>query len=155
MEAAQEAIVAGSIEAGDVVVIRYEGPRGGPGMQEMLTPTSAIKSMGLGESCALITDGRFSGATGGLSVGHVSPEAASGGLIALVEEGDTINFDIPARSIELCVNDETLAARRSAMEARGQAAYRPEKPRRRRVSQALKVYAKFASSADKGGVREL
>ncbi len=155
MEAAQEAIVAGSIEAGDVVVIRYEGPRGGPGMQEMLTPTSAIKSMGLGESCALITDGRFSGATGGLSVGHISPEAASGGLIALVEEGDTISFDIPARSIELCVDDETLAARRRAMEDRGPAAYRPAKPRRRRVSQALKVYAKFASSADKGGVREL
>ncbi|MCW8926663.1 MAG: dihydroxy-acid dehydratase [Xanthomonadales bacterium] len=155
MEAAQEAIVAGSIEAGDVVVIRYEGPRGGPGMQEMLTPTSAIKSMGLGGSCALITDGRFSGATGGLSVGHISPEAASGGLIALVEEGDTISFDIPARKIELCVDDDTLAARRNDMEALGEAAYRPEKPRRRRVSQALKVYAKFASSADKGGVREL
>ncbi len=155
MEAAQEAIVAGSIVAGDVVVIRYEGPRGGPGMQEMLTPTSAIKSMGLGESCALITDGRFSGATGGLSVGHISPEAASGGLIALVEEGDTIGFDIPGRSIELRVDDETLTARRTAMEAKGKDAYRPSKPRRRRVSQALQVYAKFASSADKGGVREL
>jgi dihydroxy-acid dehydratase len=155
MEAAQEAILAGDIGAGDVVVIRYEGPRGGPGMQEMLTPTSAIKSMGLGEACALITDGRFSGATGGLSVGHISPEAASGGLIALVEEGDTIAFDIPARSITLVVDDATLAARRASMEARGADAYKPEKPRRRRVSKALKAYAAFASSADKGGVREL
>ena len=111
MEVAQETILAGGIKPGDVVVIRYEGPRGGPGMQEMLTPTTAIKSMGLGESCALITDGRFSGATGGLSVGHIAPEAASGGLIALVEEGDTIAFDIPARSIELQVDDETLASR--------------------------------------------
>jgi dihydroxy-acid dehydratase len=155
MEVAQEAVLEDSIKPGDVVVIRYEGPRGGPGMQEMLTPTSAIKSKGLGEACALITDGRFSGATGGLSVGHISPEAASGGLIALVEEGDTIRFDIPARKIELCVDEETLAARREAMEARGQAAYQPKEPRRRRVSQALRAYAKFASSADKGGVREL
>ena len=155
MDAAQEAILADAIKPGDVVVIRYEGPRGGPGMQEMLTPTSAIKSRGLGETCALITDGRFSGATGGLSVGHVSPEAASGGLIALVEEGDTIAFDIPARSIELMVDEDTLVARHAAMEARGQAAYQPEQTRRRRVSQALRAYAKFASSADKGGVREL
>ena len=155
MEAAQEAILAGEIVPGDVVVIRYEGPKGGPGMQEMLTPTSAIKSMGLGEACALITDGRFSGATGGLSVGHISPEAASGGLIALVEEGDTIAFDIPARSIELVVDDATLAARRASMEARGAGAYKPAQPRRRRVSKALKAYAAFASSADKGGVREL
>jgi len=154
-EEAMTAIMAGEIEPGDVVVIRYEGPRGGPGMQEMLTPTSAIKSRGLGETCALITDGRFSGATGGLSVGHVSPEAASGGLIALVEEGDTIAFDIPARSIELMVDEDTLVARHAAMEARGQAAYQPEQTRRRRVSQALRAYAKFASSADKGGVREL
>ena len=124
-------------------------------MQEMLTPTSAIKSMGLGEACALITDGRFSGATGGLSVGHISPEAASGGLIALVEEGDTIAFDIPARSIELQVDDATLATRRAAMEARGADAYKPHKPRRRRVSKALHAYAAFASSADKGGVLEL
>ncbi|MGD9021422.1 MAG: dihydroxy-acid dehydratase [Lysobacterales bacterium] len=156
MEAAHEAILDRLIEPGDVVVIRYEGPRGGPGMQEMLTPTSAIKSIGLGEACALITDGRFSGATGGLSVGHISPEAASGGLIALVEEGDTIAFDIPARSIELKVDDDTLAARRAAMEAQGPgAAYRPARPRRRRVSKALRAYAAFASSADKGGVREL
>jgi len=153
MEVAQETILAGSINPGDVVVIRFEGPRGGPGMQEMLTPTTAIKSMGLGESCALITDGRFSGATGGLSVGHISPEAASGGLIALVEEGDTIAFDIPARSIELKVDADTLETRRKALEANG--GYQPSAPRRRRVSKALRAYAMFASSADKGGVREL
>ena len=153
MEVAQETILEGGINPGDVVVIRYEGPRGGPGMQEMLTPTTAIKSMGLGESCALITDGRFSGATGGLSVGHISPEAASGGLIALVEEGDIIEFDIPNRSIELRVEPATLEARRSALEAG--AGYQPKEPRRRRVSQALRAYARFASSADKGGVRDL
>ena len=153
MEVAQETILAGEIRAGDVVVIRYEGPRGGPGMQEMLTPTTAIKSMGLGESCALITDGRFSGATGGLSVGHISPEAASGGLIALVEEGDIIAFDIPNRSIELRVEPEKLQARRTTLEAG--AGYQPRESRRRRVSQALRAYAKFASSADKGGVRDL
>ena len=153
MEIAQEAILAKNILAGDVVVIRYEGPRGGPGMQEMLTPTTAIKSMGLGESCALITDGRFSGATGGLSVGHISPEAASGGLIALVEEGDIIAFDIPNRSIELQVDPDTLVARRVAIEAAD--GYQPQAPRRRRVSQALRAYARFASSADMGGVRDL
>jgi dihydroxy-acid dehydratase len=153
MELAQETILAGGIKPGDVVVIRYEGPCGGPGMQEMLTPTTAIKTMGLGESCALITDGRFSGATGGLSVGHIAPEAASGGLIALVEEGDTITFDIPNRSIELQVSFEVLAERRTKLEANG--AYRPTAPRRRRVSEALRVYAVFASSADKGGVRDL
>jgi len=156
MEVAQETILAGGIKAGDIVVIRYEGPRGGPGMQEMLGPTIALKSMGLGESCALITDGRFSGATGGLSVGHVSPEAASGGLIALVEEGDTITFDIPGRSIELQVDAGVLTARRAALEANGASqAYRPAAPRRRRVSKALRAYAAFASSADKGGVRDL
>jgi len=152
MEVAQETILAGGINAGDIVVIRYEGPRGGPGMQEMLTPTTAIKSVGLGESCALITDGRFSGATGGLSIGHVAPEAASGGLIALVEEGDTIAIDIPNRSIELQVDVKMLAARRKTKEAKG---YKPAEPRRRRVSKALRAYAVFASSADKGGVREL
>ncbi|MBT8057690.1 MAG: dihydroxy-acid dehydratase, partial [Gammaproteobacteria bacterium] len=156
MEVAEETILAGGIEPGDVVVIRYEGPRGGPGMQEMLTPTTAIKSRGLGESCALITDGRFSGATGGLSVGHISPEAASGGLLALVEEGDTISFDIPARSIRLEVDEDELASRRAAIEAQGaEHAYRPAAPRRRRVSQALRAYAVFASSADRGGVRDL
>ena len=153
MEVAQETILAGGIEAGDVVVIRYEGPCGGPGMQEMLTPTTAIKSVGLGESCALITDGRFSGATGGLSIGHIAPEAASGGLIALVEEGDPIAIDIPKRSIELQVKPEVLTARRAALQANG--AYRPSAPRRRRVSEALRAYAVFASSADKGGVRDL
>ena len=153
MEVAQETILSGGIQPGDVVVIRYEGPRGGPGMQEMLTPTTAIKSMGLGEACALITDGRFSGATGGLSVGHISPEAASGGLIALVEEGDIIAFDIPERSIELKVDSTTLADRRSKVEANG--GYQPAHPRRRRVSKALRAYAVFASSADKGGVRDL
>ena len=156
MEVAQETILAGGINAGDIVVIRYEGPRGGPGMQEMLGPTIALKSVGLGESCALVTDGRFSGATGGLSVGHVSPEAASGGLIALVEEGDTITFDIPNRSIELQVDADELAARRAVLEANGpDQAYRPVAPRRRRVSKALRAYAAFASSADKGGVRDL
>jgi len=156
MEVAHEAILADDIKPGDIVVIRYEGPRGGPGMQEMLTPTSAIKSKGLGESCALITDGRFSGATGGLSVGHVSPEAASGGLIALVEEGDTISIDISTRSIELQVEEDTLATRRAAMEDKGpDKAYRPLEPRRRRVSKALRAYAAFASSADEGGVRDL
>ena len=156
MEVAEETILDGGIEPGDVVVIRYEGPRGGPGMQEMLTPTTAIKSRGLGESCALITDGRFSGATGGLSVGHISPEAASGGLLALVDEGDTISFDIPARSIRLEVDEGELASRRAAIEAQGaEHAYRPAAPRRRRVSQALRAYAVFASSADRGGVRDL
>jgi dihydroxy-acid dehydratase len=153
MEVANEATLADQINPGDIVVIRYEGPRGGPGMQEMLGPTMAIKSKGLGESCALITDGRFSGATGGLSIGHVSPEAASGGLIALVEEGDTISIDIPKRSINLEVDPAELIARRKAIEASG--AYRPAAPRRRRVSQALRAYAVFASSADQGGVRDL
>ena len=122
----------------------------------MLTPTTAIKSMGLGESCALITDGRFSGATGGLSVGHISPEAASGGLIALVEEGDIIAFDIPGRSIDLQVDTETLEKRRKALDAKWpEGVYQPSEPRRRRVSKALRAYAVFASSADRGGVREL
>ncbi len=153
---ANDGIGAGKVSRGDVVVIRYEGPRGGPGMQEMLAPTMAIKSKGLGESCALITDGRFSGATGGLSIGHVSPEAASGGLIALVEEGDTISIDIPGRSINLQVDSDELTNRRTALEANGaDEAYRPIAPRRRRVSQALRAYAVFASSADQGGVRDL
>jgi len=152
MEVANEAILADEIKPGDIVIIRYEGPRGGPGMQEMLGPTMAIKAKGLGGACALITDGRFSGATGGLSIGHVSPEAASGGLIALVEAGDTISIDIPARSITLEVGDDVLAQRRAKLEASG---YRPAAPRRRRVSQALRAYAVFASSADQGGVRDL
>ncbi len=156
MEVAYEAILNGDIKSGDIVIIRYEGPRGGPGMQEMLGPTMALKAMGLGESCALITDGRFSGATGGLSIGHISPEAASGGLIALVEEGDTIVIDIPGRSIELLVDSDVLVKRRATLEANGpDQAYRPVAPRRRRVSKALRAYAVFASSADKGGIRDL
>lgn len=156
MEMADEAILNDEIKPGDIVIIRYEGPRGGPGMQEMLTPTMGIKSKGLGETCALITDGRFSGATGGLSIGHVSPEAAAGGLIALVEEGDTIEIDIPARRIELKVDQATIDARRAALESSGaDHPYRPAAARRRRVSKALRAYAVFASSADKGGIRDL
>ncbi|MDF3125065.1 dihydroxy-acid dehydratase [Rheinheimera sp. 1928-s] len=149
-----EAILAGKIVAGDVVIIRYEGPKGGPGMQEMLYPTSYLKSMGLGKACALITDGRFSGGTSGLSIGHVSPEAASGGAIGLVEEGDAIAIDIPNRSIAIGVSDEVLAERRTAMEAKGKLAWKPV-DRVRSVSPALKAYAMLASSADKGAVRDL
>jgi len=153
-DAAVSAILTGKIEAGDVVVIRYEGPRGGPGMQEMLYPTSYLKSKGLGKTCALITDGRFSGGTSGLSIGHVSPEAAEGGTIGLVEDGDTIAIDIPKRSIELKVDDATLAARREAMEAKGAAAWKPGK-RQRKVSTALKAYAAFTTSAARGAVRDV
>ncbi|MCC0182063.1 dihydroxy-acid dehydratase [Aeromonas hydrophila] len=143
-------ILDGTVKAGEVVVIRYEGPKGGPGMQEMLYPTTYLKSMGLGKACALITDGRFSGGTSGLSIGHVSPEAASGGTIGLVEDGDIINIDIPARSMVLEVADSVLAARRVAVEARG---WKPL-DRQRQVSFALRAYAMFATSADKGAVRE-
>lgn len=143
-------ILDGTVKAGEVVVIRYEGPKGGPGMQEMLYPTTYLKSMGLGKACALITDGRFSGGTSGLSIGHVSPEAASGGTIGLVEDGDIINIDIPARSMVLEVADSVLAARRVAVEARG---WRPL-DRQRQVSFALRAYAMFATSADKGAVRD-
>ncbi len=153
-DASVEAILAGKIGEGDVVVIRYEGPRGGPGMQEMLYPTSYLKSMGLGKACALLTDGRFSGGTSGLSIGHVSPEAAEGGAIGLVEEGDRIEIDIPARSINLALSDTELDARRAAMEARGADAWSPG-PRARKISQALKAYALFTTSADKGAVRRL
>ena len=142
------------IPDGEVVVIRYEGPRGGPGMQEMLYPTSYLKSKGLGKACALITDGRFSGGTSGLSIGHVSPEAAEGGLIALVEEGDRIEIDIPNRSIALAVPEAVLAERRKAMEERGAAAWKPAK-RKRNVSPALKAYAAFATSAARGAVRDV
>ncbi|MCG9740071.1 dihydroxy-acid dehydratase [Shewanella insulae] len=147
-------ILGGEVVAGDVVVIRYEGPKGGPGMQEMLYPTSYLKSKGLGTSCALITDGRFSGGTSGLSIGHVSPEAAAGGTIALVETGDRIEIDIPARSITLAVSDEVLETRRQAMEARGKQAWKPVN-RERAVSMALKAYAMLATSADKGAVRDV
>jgi dihydroxy-acid dehydratase len=150
---AVEAILGGKVVAGDVVVIRYEGPKGGPGMQEMLYPTTYLKSMGLGKSCALITDGRFSGGTSGLSIGHVSPEAASGGLIALVQDGDIVDIDIPGRSIALDVADSELAARRESETARGDAAWTP-KARVRQVSYALRAYATLATSADKGAVRD-
>jgi dihydroxy-acid dehydratase len=152
---AVSAILTGKVVAGDVVVIRYEGPRGGPGMQEMLYPTSYLKSKGLGKACALITDGRFSGGTSGLSIGHVSPEAAEGGVIGLVEDGDRIEIDIPGRSIRLALSDEVIAARRAAMEAKGKAAWKPAKPRPRQVSQALRAYAAFATSAARGAVRSL
>ena len=152
---AVNAILTNKIVAGDVVLIRYEGPRGGPGMQEMLYPTSYLKSKGLGKACALITDGRFSGGTSGLSIGHASPEAAEGGLIGLVEDGDTIDIDIPARRIELLVGQDEISRRRAAMEARGAEAWQPEKPRRRQVSTALKAYAALATSAARGAVRDL
>ncbi|NIY73778.1 dihydroxy-acid dehydratase [Marivivens donghaensis] len=145
-------ILTNKVQAGEVVIIRYEGPRGGPGMQEMLYPTSYLKSKGLGKSCALLTDGRFSGGTSGLSIGHVSPEAEEGGLIGLVETGDTIEIDIPNRTINLAVDEATLAARR---EAKGPLPWKPAAPRKRAVSTALKAYALLASSAAKGGVRIL
>lgn len=145
-------ILNNQVKAGEVVVIRYEGPKGGPGMQEMLYPTSYLKSKGLGKDCALITDGRFSGGTSGLSIGHASPEAAAGGIIGLVRDGDIIEIDIPNRTINLAVDEVELAARRTAQDAAG---WKPEETRKRKVSQALKVYAAFASSADKGAVRVL
>jgi dihydroxy-acid dehydratase len=150
--AAVEAILSNKIKEGDVLVIRYEGPKGGPGMQEMLYPTSYLKSKGLGKACALVTDGRFSGGTSGLSIGHVSPEAASGGLIGLVNEGDRIEIDIPKRTIHLAVTDAELATRRAAQDAKG---WKPAAPRARKVSQALKAYALFATSAATGAVRKL
>ena len=154
-DAAVLGILGDTIVAGDVLVIRYEGPKGGPGMQEMLYPTSYLKSKGMGKACALLTDGRFSGGTSGLSIGHASPEAADGGAIGLVEEGDTIEIDIPARSIHLAVSDDELARRRAAMEAQGDAAWQPAKPRPRKVSAALKAYALMATSADRGAVRDV
>jgi len=152
---ASRGILAGEVVAGDVVVIRYEGPRGGPGMQEMLYPTSYIKSKGLGKACALITDGRFSGGTSGLSIGHVSPEAAEGGAIALIEPGDRIAIDIPGRTVELKVAEAELARRRAAIEAKGKDAWKPAAPRPRKVSKALRAYAAFATSAARGAVREV
>jgi dihydroxy-acid dehydratase len=154
-EGAVADILEDKVKAGDVVIVRYEGPRGGPGMQEMLYPTSYIKSKGLGSACALLTDGRFSGGTSGLSIGHASPEAAAGGAIALVENGDLIEINIPARSVNVMLSEEELAARREAMEARGDKAWQPVEPRPRKVSAALKVYAKMTTSADKGAVRDL
>ena len=153
-DAAVEAILGDRVVAGDVVIIRYEGPKGGPGMQEMLYPTSYIKSKGLGKACALFTDGRFSGGSSGLVIGHASPEAAEGGAIGLVEEGDMIDIDIPARTINLRVSMEDMAHRRAAMEARGQDAWQPV-GRERYVSQALQAYAALTTSADRGAVRDL
>lgn len=147
-------ILGGDIKKGDVVVVRYEGPKGGPGMQEMLYPTSYIKSMGLGQDCALITDGRFSGGSSGLSIGHISPEAAEGGAIGLIEEGDTIEIDIPNRSIQLKVAAETLEKRRQAMDAKGDGGWQPVN-RDRVVTQALKAYAALATSASRGAVRDV
>jgi dihydroxy-acid dehydratase len=151
-DATVHAILSNKINAGDVVVIRYEGPRGGPGMQEMLYPTSYLKSKGLGKACALITDGRFSGGTSGLSIGHVSPEAADGGLIGLVREGDLIEIDIPTRKIHLAVDDTELAKRRAAQDKAG---WKPAEVRKRRVTPALKAYAAFATSAAEGAVRKV
>jgi len=151
-DAAVSGILTGDVKAGEVVVIRYEGPRGGPGMQEMLYPTSYLKSKGLGKACALITDGRFSGGTSGLSIGHVSPEAEEGGLIALVQDGDRIEIDIPKRSITLAVDDAEIASRRKAQAAKG---FAPAERRPRQVSKALRAYASMATSAAKGAVREV
>ena len=151
---AVKGILNDQVKAGDIVIIRYEGPKGGPGMQEMLYPTSYLKSKGLGKACALLTDGRFSGGTSGLSIGHVSPEAASGGAIGLVEEGDSVLIDIPNRRIELQISESDLDARRKAMDARGESAWKPAAPRPRRVTTALKAYALLATSADKGAVRD-
>jgi dihydroxy-acid dehydratase len=150
-EDACEGILDGKIKAGDVVFILYEGPKGGPGMQEMLYPTSYLKSMHLGAACALVTDGRFSGGTSGLSIGHVSPEAAGGGAIGLVRDGDRIEINIPERSINLAIDAEEMQRRRSKEEAKGAAAFTPL--RERTVSPALKAYAHFAASADEGAVR--
>jgi len=154
-DAAVKGILGDEVKAGEVVIIRYEGPKGGPGMQEMLYPTSYLKSKGLGKSCALLTDGRFSGGTSGLSIGHVSPEAAAGGAIGLVEQGDLIRIDIPNRSIDVKVSDEVLAQRRAAMDAKGKDGWKPAEDRPRKVSTALRAYAALATSADRGGVRDL
>ena len=151
-DSACDGILNGKVESGDVVVITHEGPKGGPGMQEMLYPTSYIKSRHLGKECALITDGRFSGGTSGLSIGHISPEAASGGNIGLVQDGDIIEINIPERSINVLVSDEELANRRAKEEARGKDAF-SAKGRNRTISKALRSYASMVSSADKGGVR--
>jgi dihydroxy-acid dehydratase len=154
-DAAVDGILGGRVAPGDIVLIRYEGPKGGPGMQEMLYPTSYLKSKGLGKTCALVTDGRFSGGSSGLSIGHLSPEAAEGGAIGLVEEGDRIEIDIPARTIHLAVGDAELARRRAAMDARGKSAWQPAQPRKRMVSAALRAYAALTTSASRGAVRDV
>jgi dihydroxy-acid dehydratase len=149
---AVENVLNDKVKAGDVVVVIYEGPKGGPGMQEMLYPTSYIKSKGLGKLCALLTDGRFSGGTSGLSIGHCSPEAAAGGAIGLVRNGDRIRIDIPNRKIDVLISDEEMAKRRAEQDKLG---WKPSKPRPRKVSAALKAYAMLATSADRGAVRDL
>jgi dihydroxy-acid dehydratase len=154
-DAAVKGILADEVQAGEVVVIRYEGPKGGPGMQEMLYPTSYLKSKGLGKACALLTDGRFSGGTSGLSIGHVSPEAAEGGNIGLVQNGDIITIDIPNRSINVNLSEAELHARREAMEAKGVHAWQPDHPRERAVSPALRAYAAMTTSAAFGAVRDV
>jgi len=153
-EDACEGILGGKIKSGDVVVIKYEGPKGGPGMQEMLYPTSYIKSMHLGKECALLTDGRFSGGTAGLSIGHVSPEAAAGGNIALIQDGDIVEINIPERKMNVLVSDDELNKRRTAETAKGKDAFKPA-GRDRQLSKALKTYALLATSADRGAVRKL
>ncbi len=147
-----DAILNGDVKASEIVLIRYEGPRGGPGMQEMLYPTSYLKSKGLGKACALVTDGRFSGGSSGLSIGHVSPEAAEGGAIGLVETGDTIEIDIPERRIHLAVSDADLAARRQKQDEAG---WRPAEARPRKITVALRAYASMTTSAARGAVRNI
>jgi dihydroxy-acid dehydratase len=149
-DSAVRGILADEVKAGDIVIIRYEGPKGGPGMQEMLYPTSYLKSKGLGKACALLTDGRFSGGTSGLSIGHASPEAAAGGAIGLVQDGDKVLIDIPNRSINLLISDEEMAGRRAEQDQKG---WKPVEKRPRKVTTALKAYALLATSADKGAVR--
>ena len=153
-EEAVEHILESRLKPGEIMIVRYEGPQGGPGMQEMLYPTSHIKSMGLGEKCALVTDGRFSGGTSGLCIGHVSPEAAGGGAIALIRDGDMIRIDIPARRIDILIGDDELKDRRDAME-NTRTPWQPSRARPRKVSEALRIYARFASSADVGAVRKI
>jgi dihydroxy-acid dehydratase len=154
-DSAVKAIISDKVNEGDVVVIRYEGPKGGPGMQEMLYPTSYLKAKGLGKACALVTDGRFSGGTSGLSIGHASPEAAEGGAIGLVQEGDTIEINIPNRTINLAVSEEEMADRRAKEEAKGRNAWQPTEQRERVVSQALRAYAAMTTSAARGAVRDV
>ncbi|MBL4808333.1 MAG: dihydroxy-acid dehydratase, partial [Rhodobacteraceae bacterium] len=154
-DTAVEGILSDKVKAGDVVIILYEGPKGGPGMQEMLYPTSYLKSKGLGKACALLTDGRFSGGTSGLSIGHVSPEAGEGGAIGLVEENDIIDIDIPNRTVNLRISDEELAARRARMDAKGEAAWLPTEIRPRKITTALRAYAALTTSAARGAVRDV
>jgi dihydroxy-acid dehydratase len=154
-DTAVAAILADEINEGDVLIIRYEGPKGGPGMQEMLYPTSYLKSKGLGKACALLTDGRFSGGTSGLSIGHASPEAAEGGNIGLIEEGDTIEIDIPNRTIKALLTDEMFAERRQAMVSKGRDAWKPMENRPRKISVALRAYAAMTTSAAFGAVRDV